>query len=81
MHTEFNFASSIKSLGFSVEETLQLLSSQAADDSTSDMGWGEVFDIRDDNLIWWNDLEKDKRYKSWPKSVREVNGFCSPFLI
>lgn len=23
-------------------------------------------------MIWFNDLEKDKRYKYWPKSITEV---------
>lgn len=38
---------------------------------------GQLFDARDateggDTILWWNDLEKDGRYKPWAKSVREV---------
>ena len=39
---------------------------------------GELYDATDQQegegvILWWNDLEKDRRYKSWTKSVREVS--------
>ncbi|GAA5860419.1 hypothetical protein JCM1840_000253 [Sporobolomyces johnsonii] len=38
---------------------------------------GELFDATDRDegeqvILWWNDLEKDRRYKSWSKSVRDL---------
>lgn len=38
---------------------------------------GEIFDASDrpeggDVILWWNDLEKDHRYKKWSKSLAEV---------
>ncbi|KAG0659060.1 hypothetical protein C6P46_005356 [Rhodotorula mucilaginosa] len=38
---------------------------------------GELYDATDQQegegvILWWNDLEKDRRYKSWTKSVREL---------
>ncbi|GAA5851194.1 hypothetical protein JCM8547_004161 [Rhodosporidiobolus lusitaniae] len=38
---------------------------------------GELYDATDRNeggevILWWNNLEKDKRYKSWGKSVRDL---------
>ncbi|GAA5899753.1 Kre5p [Sporobolomyces salmoneus] len=38
---------------------------------------GELFDATDrteggEVIIWWNDLEKDKRYKTWPSEVRDL---------
>ncbi|BGP32069.1 killer toxin resistant protein [Rhodotorula toruloides] len=38
---------------------------------------GELYDSTDRDeggqvILWWNDLEKDRRYKSWSKSVREL---------
>lgn len=38
---------------------------------------GELFDATDRQeggqvIVWWNDLEKDKRYRSWPSTVRDV---------
>jgi UDP-glucose:glycoprotein glucosyltransferase len=41
---------------------------------------GELYDSTDRDeggqvILWWNDLEKDRRYKSWSKSVREVSRF------
>lgn len=40
-------------------------------------GLGELFDASDRAeggklLLWWNDLEKDKRYTVWTRSVREI---------
>jgi UDP-glucose:glycoprotein glucosyltransferase len=36
---------------------------------------GSLFDMRDDSVVWWNNIEKDRRYKNWPISMREV---CLP---
>ncbi|GAA6027206.1 hypothetical protein JCM8097_002483 [Rhodosporidiobolus ruineniae] len=38
---------------------------------------GELYDATDrqegsEVILWWNDLEKDRRYKSWSKSVRDL---------
>ncbi|GAA5982339.1 hypothetical protein JCM5350_006149 [Sporobolomyces pararoseus] len=38
---------------------------------------GELFDATDRQeggqvIVWWNDLEKDKRYRSWPSTVRDL---------
>ncbi|GAA6015304.1 hypothetical protein JCM10207_008942 [Rhodosporidiobolus poonsookiae] len=38
---------------------------------------GELYDATDRQeggqvILWWNDLEKDTRYKSWSKSVRDL---------
>ncbi|GAA5951905.1 hypothetical protein JCM21900_004180 [Sporobolomyces salmonicolor] len=38
---------------------------------------GELFDATDRDegehvILWWNDLEKDRRYKSWSTSVRDL---------
>ncbi|GAA6009058.1 hypothetical protein JCM11491_005730 [Sporobolomyces phaffii] len=38
---------------------------------------GELFDATDraeggQAILWWNNLEKDKRYKSWPTTVRDL---------
>ena len=31
-----------------------------------------VYDVRSDLVLWWNDLEKDKRYNNWSKSLMDV---------
>ncbi|GAA5943995.1 Kre5p [Sporobolomyces koalae] len=38
---------------------------------------GELFDATDRSeggqvILWWNDLERDRRYKSWPTTVRDL---------
>jgi UDP-glucose:glycoprotein glucosyltransferase len=42
---------------------------------------GELFDATDRSeggkvIVWWNDLEKDKRYKTWPSTVQDVSFRC-----
>ncbi|KAI7860003.1 UDP-glucose:glycoprotein glucosyltransferase-domain-containing protein [Circinella umbellata] len=32
----------------------------------------DVYDVRSDLVLWWNNLEKDKRYKSWSKSLMDM---------
>lgn len=39
---------------------------------------GELFDAGDRRegggaVVWWNDLEKDKRYKEWSKDLKDVS--------
>lgn len=41
---------------------------------------GDVFDAGDKQeggglVLWWNDLEKDKRYKTWSKDLKDVRRF------
>lgn len=38
---------------------------------------GDIFDAGDKQeggglILWWNDLEKDKRYKTWSKDLKDV---------
>ncbi|KAM0749302.1 hypothetical protein T439DRAFT_327029 [Meredithblackwellia eburnea MCA 4105] len=40
-------------------------------------GLGELFDASDRKekgglVVWWNDLEKDKRYREWPKKLKDL---------
>ena len=32
----------------------------------------KVFDVRNDNIIWLNDLENDSYYSQWPEDVTIV---------
>lgn len=46
---------------------------------------GELYDATDRDegshlILWWNDLEKDRRYKSWSTSVRDVRTLPSLFV-
>lgn len=39
---------------------------------------GDLFDAGDEQeggglILWWNDLEKDKRYKTWSKDLKDVS--------
>jgi UDP-glucose:glycoprotein glucosyltransferase len=46
---------------------------------------GELYDATDraeggQVILWWNDLEKDRRYKSWSRSTRDVRLSLPPFV-
>jgi UDP-glucose:glycoprotein glucosyltransferase len=72
MKSELKMIEALKSLSISTNDAIKLLSSTAAT-KNSDLGWGESFDVRDDSVIWWNDLQKDRRYQNWPKYITDVN--------
>lgn len=66
----------LKDLGLTSSEAIGLLSSEViAEAQANEMP--QRFDWRDDTetdrvLMWLNDLEKDKRYSSWPTSLRTL---------
>lgn len=49
-------------------------------DDESTLEGGPFFDMRGDTVLWWNNLEKDKRYVHWSSSLKEVRIFV-PFNI
>ena len=71
LRAESDLVRGISRLSFTVKDALKMLSVPAGS-SGANFGWGEAFDIRDEKVVWWNDLEKDKRYKNLPKSISEV---------
>ncbi|KAJ3413453.1 hypothetical protein HDV05_008022 [Chytridiales sp. JEL 0842] len=70
MRKERVLVSSLTSLQISVDAAIDLLSTPPAPLTKAQTE--EVFDVRDPNVYWWNDLEKDKRYKNWPKSLTDL---------
>ncbi|KAJ3249147.1 hypothetical protein HDU78_007109 [Chytriomyces hyalinus] len=72
MRKELNLVRSLQSVSLSTDEAVRLLSLPAGQTSGLDLGWGEAFDVRDDSVVWWNDLEKDKRYKQFPASLQDL---------
>ncbi|ORX41875.1 hypothetical protein BCR36DRAFT_587674 [Piromyces finnis] len=62
----------LNSLGYSNKDSVNLLNSandEKEDKRSSDI---EYYDVRDDIVSWWNNLESDSRYEKWPKSLREI---------
>ncbi|KAI9335332.1 UDP-glucose:glycoprotein glucosyltransferase-domain-containing protein [Obelidium mucronatum] len=73
MRKELGLIRSLQTLSLTADEAVRLLSlpsSTAASDS--DLGWGDAFDVRDESVVWWNDLEHDKRYKQFPRSLQDL---------
>jgi UDP-glucose:glycoprotein glucosyltransferase len=64
MKSEMLLFSSFKKLGFSNEETLDLLIPESSAPTES-----MVFDTRSDSVAWLNNVEKDSRYKRFPDSL------------
>ena len=74
---ERTIVGNIRALGFSGSEAVDLLSHPAVAESKSETGT-QRYDYRDsidggNIIIWLNDLEKDKRYRSWPNDVASVS--------
>lgn len=69
---------SLVSLGFTPQQAYQLISDPLVGQAQTEDDAGDgVFDASDrlegeDVITWWNDIEKDKRYSSWPSSLAGV---------
>jgi UDP-glucose:glycoprotein glucosyltransferase len=78
---------SLTSLGLTSEQAIELITHPALGtlQGENDVLDG-IFDASDrpeggDTIVWWNDLEKDSRYVSWPSSLATVSSaFCSSGL-
>ena len=76
MRRERGIVSNLKALGFTGQEAVNLLSHTAIIESKAE-GDSQRYDYRDDSeggkvIIWLNDIEKDKRYDSWPGEVSAI---------
>lgn len=70
MRRERSLMKSLRSLGFTGSEAVQLLSHPAIAKAKVE-GEAQRYDYRDDfeggkTIIWLNNIEKDKRYQNWP---------------
>ncbi|KAJ7513036.1 glycosyltransferase family 24 protein [Mycena galericulata] len=69
---------SLTSLGLERAEALELLSHPETGAAGGDAGvLDNVFDASDrpeggEVIVWWNDIEKDSRYASWPSSIHSL---------
>ncbi len=80
--------------GLSTDDIRKLLLD--SNGQSEDREAGEVFDTRDpweqeqrfkdeddpvSPQLWWNDLEKDSRYSSWPSQLTAVSIFISILIV
>ena len=73
LRKERKMIKSVRELGLSGQEAIALLSHEAITESAVRQDV-QRYDWRDEHegggvIMWLNDLEKDKRYEEWPKSV------------
>lgn len=77
MRRERTLISSLRDIGFSGPEAVQLLSQPSIAESKVD-GEAQRYDYRDrleggNVIIWLNDIGKDKRYQDWPDHLSAVS--------
>lgn len=77
MRKERKLVGGIQSLGLSAKESIDLLTHPAITEAQSS-GEPQRYDYRDfaeggEVILWLNDIEKDKRYADWPKSISSVS--------
>lgn len=77
MRNEHKLINSFKEFGFTSREVIQILSSPALSKANrfSDFTTNEIYDVRDTPeepfINWWNNLEKDAKYKEWSTDMGE----------
>ena len=76
MRRERTLIDSLRGIGFSGSEAVQLLSQPSIAESKVE-GEAQRYDYRDELeggnvIIWLNNIEKDKRYQDWPDQLSAV---------
>ncbi|KAI8384821.1 UDP-glucose:glycoprotein glucosyltransferase-domain-containing protein [Radiomyces spectabilis] len=76
LQTERKLMDKFQSLGINASQALDILSHEALVAQSANTGMEEIYDVRDSaeqpTTIWWNDLEKDKRYKEWTSNLYDM---------
>lgn len=70
MRREAAIFSAFASLGYGKDAALEILTAPLMDSSLGDMG--PLFDFDTKHVIWWNNVEKDKRYYMFPSDIQAV---------
>ncbi|KAJ2723390.1 killer toxin resistant protein [Coemansia sp. Benny D115] len=82
---ENSILAGLESLGISQSQAIDLLF--AVDSGSADSDTGRLaFDMRDKStdkkvIMWLNDLEKDRRYASWPTDLQALKRIIAPGMI
>ncbi|KAF7724618.1 hypothetical protein EC973_000862 [Apophysomyces ossiformis] len=78
LQREGRLVDSLENIGLSKRQAIDLLTHPAlSENEAGASAIDDVYDVRDpsDNTmtIWWNDLEKDKRYKGWSNNLFDAS--------
>ena len=78
VRNEYKLIGAFEKLGFTAKEAINIISHEVLSEM-SQMGSSAVestYDVRDTPdhrfITWWNDLEKDDRYKGWPSQLADL---------
>lgn len=66
-------------LGLNSRQAIDVMTHPALADDNADESVKDIYDVRSELVEWWNDLEKDKRYKGWSSNIFEVS-FANPLF-
>ncbi|CDH57110.1 udp-glucose:glycoprotein glucosyltransferase [Lichtheimia corymbifera JMRC:FSU:9682] len=75
LKTEQELIEIFERIGFTAEQAISVMTDPALakmESSTSAREPTDYFDVRSELVIWLNNLEKDKRYKSWSKNMMDM---------
>ncbi|KAL1916354.1 uncharacterized protein VTP21DRAFT_5971 [Calcarisporiella thermophila] len=77
MRKERKTLAALKALGVEPKRAIDLLAAVDSQNGQGETDNEEAFDVRDiaeggGVITWWNDLERDARYKNWPSSLMEL---------
>ncbi|EIN08165.1 glycosyltransferase family 24 protein [Punctularia strigosozonata HHB-11173 SS5] len=78
LRKERGFVHSLTSLGLTAEQSIDLMTHSAVGSLQGEKDVLDgIFDASDrleggNTIVWWNDLEKDSRYASWPSSLNTL---------
>lgn len=83
LRRERSIVNNLQGLGLSGGEAVDILSNPAIAESKVE-GEAQRYDYRDEHeggkvIIWLNDIEKDKRYSSWPTHTSAVGASSKSF--
>ena len=66
---EADIFSSFKSLGINSSLAFEFLTTPLQSKALESIKWGEAYNFPLERVIWWNNLEKDQRYKRFPDDL------------
>ncbi|ORZ00818.1 UDP-glucose:Glyco protein glucosyltransferase-domain-containing protein [Syncephalastrum racemosum] len=59
-------------LGLNSRQAIDVMTHPALAGDHTDESVKDIYDVRSELVEWWNDLEKDKRYKGWSSNIFEI---------
>ncbi|KAI9482602.1 UDP-glucose:glycoprotein glucosyltransferase-domain-containing protein [Zychaea mexicana] len=75
LQREEKLIQSFESLGVGSHKAIDIMTHSSLSKMEANSQGGEptdIYDVRSDLVLWWNNLEKDKRYKNWSSNLMDM---------